>query len=259
MKKEEKVTKKFDYRDKYEDIVIEDREEVYKIASIATDRLNRIFGITFRETEKDPQDPRIPLIIFTETYDAVIDHLVKRRKGLIKNSKGEAMKFNNSEINFANRFIVGFDNIDNDDDEKDGNFMIFINHIKENKTVDEPREDDSIKPVEKAIEWVNQNITKDTESIKAISLEARSRLRKLDIAFTNHELIMPIFCIIYDTMIEYIDLRRKEQSDPYEYEINFAGCFFVTAREAEDGDSVFVFRPSIDSKMALKDDATSGN
>ena len=259
MKEKEKVLKKMSYKEKYDDIVIEDKDDIYQIASIAIDRLNTIFGLTFRETEKDPQDPRIPLVIFTETYDAVIDHLVKRRKGLIRNDKGEAKSFDSFDLDFAGRFVIGFDNVDNEDDEKEGNFMIYINDIRENKTIEEPRESDDVKPVQKAIEWVNQNITKNPESIKLIALEARERLRNLDIAFTNHELIMPIFCIVYDTMVEYVDMKRKEQADPYEYEINFAGCFFVTARESEDGTSVFVFRPSIDSKMALKDDATSGN
>jgi len=247
-------TKKGSYEARYNELVIEDQEAIVRISSITADRLRNIFGLHFSKTEGGPADPRVPLIIFTETYDAVIEHLVKRRKGT---AKMDAKQYDSFQLNFANRFVIGFDNVENDDDEKEGNFMIFIKDIRDGKTVEEPRDPDAC-PSEKAVEWVNQNITENPEAIKEISLDALDRLAKYGICFYNHELIMPIFCTMYDTMVEYIDMERKELDD-YEYEINFAGCFFVSACENADGGSDIIFRPSIDSKTALKDDGSSGS
>ena len=250
--------RRMNYEDRFSEIVVEDEDHVKKIASITADRMEKIFGISFRLTEKGPQEPKIPVVVFAETYDAIIDHLVKRKKGLIKlDSERSSHDYNSFKINFANRFVIGFDNVDNENDEKDGNYMIYINDIRDGKAVEEPLEPDE-DPSKKTTEWINQNITEHPEAIKMISIEAREHLKKLGIGFTNHELIFPIFCTMYDVLVDYMDLFRKETNE-YFQEINFAGCFFVAAYENEEGGSDIVFRPSIDSKTALKDDATSGS
>ena len=260
-KLEEEAIGKRTYIDRYNEIVIEDENEVEKISSIAADRLQHIFNLHFCRPETKSNgdkvqvpDNRIPLIIFTETYDAVIDKLIDARKGML--ARNEIKEYNKFNFNFANRFEIGYDNISNDEDEKEGNYMIYIKDIRESRTIEEPAEPNT-KPTEKAVEWISQNITQKPQTITEIAIDAKERLKKLDLALHSHELVMPIFCTVYDTMVEYMDMRRIELNE-CEYEINFAGAFFVCAMENEDGGSDIIFRPSIDSKTSLKDDASSG-
>lgn len=249
------IKSKYTYEDKYDEIVIEDAEAIETIGALSAARLKHIFGLHFVKNEHGETEPKMPIIIFTETFDAVIEYLAKARRGMIGRDDN---KYNEFHINFANRFNIGYDNIENDEDEKEGNFMIFIQDTRESKTVEEPK-DTEMTPTEKAVEWINQNIIEQSEAISDISIEAKNRLAKLDLVFHSSDLIMPIFCTVYDVMVEYMALERAEKEpEGDDYEINFAGAFFVMARENEKGGSDIIFRPSIDSKTMLKDDATSG-
>jgi hypothetical protein len=181
--------------------------------------------------------------VFSKIYDAFIITL--------KRLESEYSSF---EINVANRLVIGYDTTNDENDEKAGNFMIFIRHLNSNMK-DEKIEDPSAKSYERAVQWNAENIIQQPEIIRKIAIEGVEQLKQIDIQIGTEELIIPIFISVYEAIINYIKVRRRELDD-FEYEINFMSCFYIGCRESKDdlADDVYI-RPSISSKLALKDDS----
>ena len=75
---------------------------------------------------------------------------------------------------------------------------------------------------------------------------------ELGLMTLNPEIIMPIFCLIHDKVVEYMKLKRDEL-DVFEYRINMAGCYDVYSRLLEDGVEIS-FKPCVYSKGLIKED-----
>ena len=99
------------YEDIYNEYVLEDEEYIEEIGELASRCIRRDFGISFSD-EKDV------IMCYNE----------------MKKKIASLRRTNNSfEINFANRFVFGFDNTNADtDDEKDGNFTPYFFNIENN-------------------------------------------------------------------------------------------------------------------------------
>ena len=108
------------YEDIYNEYVLEDEEYIEEIGELASRCIRRDFGISFSD-EKDVSrdDIKIPIVTFIMCYNEMKKKIASLRRT------------NNSfEINFANRFVFGFDNTNADtDDEKDGNFTPYFFNI----------------------------------------------------------------------------------------------------------------------------------
>lgn len=245
------MAKKEKYEEYFEDIVVEDEVDMEIIGSSACRSIEKDFGITFgKSAEGGEDDWRVPIVVFAKVYESILEELEALRD-----------QYNSFEINFANRFLIGFDNHVNEDDEKEGNFMIYIFNINDaNKAIAENANSSEIGEEEDASErcrrWVSENVVDTPETMRKISQKAITKLEKIDLELYRDTLIPPIVSYVYDEMVEYIKQKRINNKEDEE-EINFAGCFFIMSRETEDGKGEIIIRPSIESKMALKDDATS--
>jgi hypothetical protein len=149
--------------------------------------------------------------------------------------------------------MTGYSTTEDDDDEKQANFMICIEDLGF-----EPRRyetEDSIKSSnELCAAWNSDNIIDQPEIIKKISETALKILKSdIDIEFNSSELVMPIFVTIYETLVSMLKTHRRE-IDEFEFEINFMSCFFIGARESEFEDIIYI-RPNIESKLRLKNDS----
>ena len=251
MKGETKMAKKEKYEGYFEDIVVEDEMDIEIIGSNSCRSIAKDFGITFGKSENGGEDDwRVPIVIFAKVYESLLEVLEEKRD-----------QYNSFEINFAQRFVMGFDNRVDEEDEKEGNFMVYLFHIADNaKAISENANASEIGEEEDAAErcrrWVSENVIDTPETMRAVSQKAIEKLEKIDLELYRDSLIPPIVSYVYDEMIEYIKQKRINNKED-EVEINFAGCFFNASRETEDGKGEIVIRPSIESKMALKDDATS--
>lgn len=246
------MSKKEEFVKYFEEITVEDVDDIEIIGSMACRTILRDFGISFSndENEGGEDEWRAPIVIFAVTYEAIIEELIRLRKE----------SYNKFNINFANRFYIGFDNRVDEEDEKEGNFMIYIFNKEDGKGVNNTEENsyDEQNAAERCRHWVSENVIDSPDTIKRISENALKKLEKLDIVLYRDTLIPPIVSYVYDELIAYMNQKRINMKED-EFEINFSGCFFVMSRETKDGKGEIVFRPSIESKMLLKDDATSGN
>lgn len=229
---------------------IEDQEFTNLVLKTSAARLNDQFRLKFCVRDgSNPDgsaryaaDVRLVGAIFCKIFDSILTSLEIAEKS-----------YSNFDINMAKRLIIGYSTTEDDDDEKQGNFMIYLKDLGF-----EPRryeKDDSIKSSnELCAAWNSENITEQPEIIKKISETALKMLKSdIDIEFNSSELVMPIFVTIYETLVSMLKTHRRE-IDEFEYEINFMSCFFIGARESEFEDIIYI-RPNIESKLRLKNDS----
>lgn len=221
----------------FNEIVVEDREEVESIGEMANPVIYQKLKIRLGASY-------VPIAIYATIFDCIMAYLKE-----IQATK-ETLK-----INIANRLEIGyttsFDVEENSDMEKLGNFMIYMKHIENNKLTDVDENEPS--SVVRCTQWNEANITQSITPIKAITKAATEKLQsRLNIQSANPEIIMPLFCLIHDKVVEYMKLKRAEL-DVFEHRINMAGCYDVYARILEDGVEIS-FKPNVYDKLTIKDD-----
>jgi len=224
------------YEKYFNEICKEDIDDVLTICSTASQIIYERFKIKL-------DDPKITATIFSKTYEAILDYLESMEK-----------EYSEFAIDMCNRFVIGYSTIESDDDEKEGNFMVYIRHLNSmNTSMDNASDNANLKALELAVQWNTDNIIDQPTIIKDISAKAKDKCEKLDIYLVSSECIMPIFITIYENIINYIKIKRQEL-DKFEFEVNFASVFYIGARESEDDTCDIYIRPNIESKLKLKND-----
>lgn len=228
--------------DTFDQIVDDEyKDDILRICSLANEFILRQFNISLAI-------PQITALIFLSTYESILAYLKNKQKSM-----------KSYEIKIANRFIIGYDDKVNEDDEKQGNLMIYLNHIMTDlKNINHAdKYDDSIQLTR---EWNSANVDKDVVAISDIAVATTKHLHTTyKIRLSSEELIIPIFTAIYESMIGYLKLKRHSlpSDDNFIYEINMLGCFTVKAQEGRDGVDIIAFTPSPLSKAELKDDSVA--
>lgn len=227
----------------YDACTFENEKEIALICNTA----NNILYDRFRINLKRPEDPfyhayKMTAMVFVETYRAIIDQLLERRKTNATYT-----------INIANRLAVGFTNSDNDEDEKNGNFMVFVRDIPHYSVKD----DDEIKLDSHSKEyirnWNQENMINNPEDCMAIANRALNYLKDIKIYLGSSELVFPIFITIYETLIEYMKTFRREKEKTF-VKINFCSCMWIRCDEQDDGIDKIAIIPAIEDKLNLKSD-----
>ena len=198
----------------FEEFAHEDTEHIITICESASKIIYDRFKARF-------DDPRLLAACFSKIYSAFLNRL-------------EALEseYSSFQINICDRLSMGYSTTNDDDDEKTGNFMISITHLNSNKK-NENVDDATAKTEERAVQWNTENIISQPELLRKISVEAVEELKSIDVNIGTTELIMPIFVTTYETMVEYLKIKRREE-DAFEFEINFISCFYIGSRESED-------------------------
>lgn len=237
--KEEQVTKTPEkWEEYYNETIFEDQEEIELIGNTCNAILEERFSIVLK-------DPRLTTAMFLKTFES----FVKKLKSFEKD-------YDNFQIDLADRLIIGFDNNDNEDDEKSGNFMFFMKHMKESaKTEDIDVSGKS--NIEKAVEWNADNIRVQPELIRQMTIDAIKELKSIEIHLANNEIIMPIFITYYETIINMMKLLRRERNE-MDIEVNYV-WFRVFVTESEDGKDTVYLKPHIEGKLTIKDDAAASS
>lgn len=217
----------------------EDLEDVMTICSTASKTIWDHFRIKF-------DDPELLGAVFSKIYEAFIKYLVDQES-----------KFSDFQIDIAGRLSIGYTTTSDEDEEKQGNFMISIKDLNSNKKY-EGIDDPTVKAVERAVHWNSQNVINQTKTIQDVSLIANELLKDIDVSLGSSELVMPIFVTTYECLVNYLKVKRREKND-FEFEINFISCFYIGARESEeDFDDIYI-RPNINSKLMLKNDSKASS
>ena len=243
--------------------VVEDEDDIISVLESAAIAIERDFGITL-EPRIDDTDPNRKIIdpmkiwgtVFIKTYEEIKETLRRIATGTFSN--GDVYDREPKEsfaIDFCGRCEIGFGSATDPDDEKEGNFMIYIVHKNNIHPVTQNENKDAY-PIEMAANWnMIHNVTDKTDIIRVISEHTTQTLKdEYDFRLQSWEYIPGIFCTIYDAMINFLKIKQVEEDVPCT-SINWLGCFRVTAQDEGEGTLSFIFTPSIESKLDLKDDS----
>lgn len=223
------------YLEYYNEFAVEDNDDIITICQTAGKIIWERFRARF-------DDPKLLAATFSKIYGSIMSKL--------KDLEREYQDFN---INICGRLDMGYSTNEDEDDEKQGNFMVYIRHLNsrhKNDQIDDPQ----AKATERAVLWNAENCTVNPDILRKISVEALDALKEIDVNLGSSELVMPVFVTVYESLVNFLKIRRREKDD-FEYEINFISCFYISARESEDEDDVINIRPNIEAKLTLKDDA----
>lgn len=227
----------------YDSRTFENRKDI----ALICDTANKVIYDRFRVNLRRPDDPffsyyKMTAMIFVETFRAIIQQLLDRR--------ATNATYN---INIGNRINIGFSNSDNDEDEKNGNFCPYVKDIP-HYTV---KDDDDIKLdghcKEYIRNWNQENMIQNPEDTLTIANRALKSLKAIDINLGSPELVFPLFVTIYESIISYLKIRRRESEDD-EFMINFCNCITVDCIGQDDGVDKITIIPAIEDKLNIKSD-----
>ena len=224
------------YLDYFDEFAKEDQEHIITVCEAASKIIWDRFRAKF-------DDPRLLAVTISKIYGAFVTKL-----------KSLQTDYSDFKINIAGRLEIGYsDAVDDGDDEKLGNFMIYLFHLNQSKKNDEV-DDPTAKAVERAVQWNTENVIDQPELLRKISVDALESLKECKINLGSSELILPVFVTTYEVLVNYLKIKRREE-DVFEFEVNFISCFYIGAREtADDVDDIY-FRPNIEAKTTIKDDS----
>jgi hypothetical protein len=228
------------YQKYFDMICVEDQEDVILVCETASKIIWEKFRAKF-------DDPKLLAVTVSVVYDQIKEKIKSLRE---KNSE--------FHINVCNRFEIGYTNDENEDDEKSGNFMIYIKPLTAADVEPSYESDDPYaKAAQRAVEWSSKNIIENSGILNDIAINAVKVLQQYKINIGLSELIFPVFIMTYESLVSYLKIKRSETKN-YKEEINFISCFFIAARESLDGPDEIIIRPNIDTKILLKDDSMAG-
>lgn len=219
----------------FKDNVSEDTKELTEIGELTN-------KVLYDRLSMDLNDPETTIAIYAKIFDAVTEVIVGKQK-----------EYDNFNLNIANRLNIGYTTTSADDDEKVGNFMVYIQHIY-NNSPDEALDEDETNTIELATQWNAANIKTQSDVIKEVAVLGKKKMSDLiNIKTESNEYIIPLFCIIHQQIINYIRLKRVENK-LRQYEINIAGLYTVGITETDDAEEEIYFVPSISTKLLFKCD-----
>lgn len=219
----------------YEENIHEDKEEIRDIAETASAIIRERFNIPL-------EGHQLTTSCFLKIFESFLKKLVSLED-----------QYDNFEINLANRLLIGFTNNLDQDNEKSGNFMVYLKHLHESiKT--ENQDDPTVTNIERIVQWNAENVIENPALIRTMTIDAVKALREIDVHLANNEIIMPIFIIFYESIINYIKIRRREK-DEFELSVNLIWFEAICREGEEDGKDEITLLPSIASKLLLKNDS----
>lgn len=233
------------YMDYVKENLIDDVDDVYSIAELASKEIARKFDIEIKV-------PEMLITVFSVSLRDLLELFQEKEKAGYPKFKAV----------IADRFEMGYDNAANGEYEVDGSFTAYIKHLYHKDKGDAVAKEYGESSIELATKWNSINIKGESSvmAVKDLIPKCLKDLKKLDIGIESGEIIMPLVVTFYDAMIAYVTTQRASLKE-FEYGINMASLFDVKALENGDtdehGDSedIIEFTPSIEFKLGLKDNA----
>jgi hypothetical protein len=127
-------------------------------------------------------DPETTIAIYAKIFEAICEEVASKEED-----------YESFRLNIANRLEVGYTTTSSEDDEKMGNFMVYINHLEtpaSNDSLDEEETDTIVL----CTQWNAANVKTQAETIKAVAARGKKALSEMiNIKLDNVEFIIPMF------------------------------------------------------------------
>ena len=218
----------------YENNVVDDREDNSTIAEVCIRDCRDRFNI-------DLGDVPTVLAIYAFTLDSITEQLRSMQD-----------KLSEAEIHVDDIVAFGYDNLSDDDTEKQGNFSPYMFDL--GGRLDYTRDPDS-NSVDNCTKWMTMKLRDYPKMWDEIASRVLTNLSDIcDIPISQSCIVLPIFAVIQSQLCKYMDVKRKDENKS-EISITFAGCIDVFARKTEDNGSTVEFKPMPSTKLGIKSDA----
>lgn len=216
--------------------VSDNAEELLEIGEFANKQLLETISLGLNS-------PATTIAIYSKIFETICDVVVEQEKD-----------WSDFQLNIADRLIIGYTTTDDENDEKQGNFMVYMLPGGSTRS-DKPLDDDERDTITLCTQWNAANVKTQPEVIKAIASRGRKALDSIiNIKMESDEFIIPMFCVIHSQIVSYIRTKRVELNQP-EYELNIAGLYTIGITETDDAEENIYYVPSITLKLKFKNDA----
>lgn len=186
-------------------------------------------------------NPMTTIASYIKIFEAICDVVVEKED-----------EWDDFCLNVVDRFNIGYTTTSSDDDEKSGNFMVFMQYI-DTPHDNTPEDENETDTIQLCVQWNAANIKTQSDILKDCMARGKKVLSDtLNIKTENIEYIMPMFCIIHDALITTVLDQIKDSDDPFS--LNVAGLYTVTADKI-DGEPTIFFEPEVSLKLRFKNDA----
>ena len=223
-----------------------------------TSDLKIVCDLTARSAAKqfdlhvDSNNNEIYAVVFYSTFLSILEFIKSKQK-----------QFKNFTIQIANSINIGYENNEDEDNEKVGNFMPIMEYIGINRLFIDENSNNTEARSEKFIQWKLINMKKQAEYDNEIKEIGYEKLRKeYGINLRTSEAIIPLFCIFLDNIANVLKMKFKEAEDTNtisEVSMKVLGLFdiFYSFNE-EDNVEIYDYKPDITMKLFLKSDDIAG-
>ena len=218
----------------FDEIIVNDVDDIMLIGELSSRAIHDKFRLTL--------SPEPIIAIYCFTLEAILKYLKKQQE------KGHK----SFQVNICNVISVSYSNLSDDEAEKSDNFMPFIQQI-----ADGPIPDTGITSsdtIELCAAWNSSHISEQPDAISEIATHTLRDLKDtLNMKAADKQLIMPIFCTVHESIINYMKLKRVDLGAT-SYTLDIAQIYKICVSEADDGTELIEYMPSIFTKKNTKDD-----
>lgn len=224
----------------FKDNVCENVQDIQKIGDTAVRRLVDVLSL-------DLVDNETMMSIYGNIFKAACEYVAGKEKD-----------YDAYDLDIADFLHIGYTTTDSEDDEKTGNFMVYLQH-KDNPSIDAIIDDEETNTLALSAIWNAMHIKVQAEEIKEVAIEGKKALDKyINLKTESHEFIIPVFCIAHAQLVRYLKNKRMELGLS-EFEINVCGLFDAGCSVNDDAEEEIYFHPSIALKLLFKNDSIASS
>ena len=221
------------------------------------DELKIICNLTSRSAEEqfsmylEKGNTEVYAVIFYATFMSILEFIRDQQK-----------RYTQFTVTICNSINLGYENNEDDENEKVGNFMPIIEYVGINRGIvdDGKMEDD--KTNNNFIRWKQLNIKKNVEYYKDIQERAYNKMKKdYKLELRTSEAVIPLFCIFLDHITNVLKMKYKEAdgTSVSEVSMNILGLFDIFySFNSEENEEIYEYKAGIPMKLGLKSDTLAG-
>lgn len=225
-------------------------KEIAEVCKMTARSMHEQASIRF---ENPNSTPAFYAMVVDRTFMSIVKYLAKM----------QACGYPRYTIMFGNNFNIGYQDDDNKDSEKIGNFIPVLEYGVQNKSiVPAPGVDSEDVVINSYKRWMELNVKQCIEETTWIASDAFDHLLNEDnLNLRYKEAIVPIFCTFIDMIVEVLKFKYQERkdADQSQVSIDVFGLFYAYYWfDEEDQGEVIEFEPGIKLKQDMKSDKFAG-
>lgn len=190
-------------------------------------------------------------VIFYATFMSIMEYIKSKQK-----------TYSQFSMQIANSLNIGYTNNDDDENEKVGSYLPFMEYVGINRSIIHQEDDDEYTGNTSAtnyIRWRQLNTKKEVEMMKEVQNNAYQKLQsEYHISLRTEEAVIPIFCIFLDNLVSVAKelYKQADGTGVSEVSINVFGLFEVYYSYDEEAQhEVIEYQPEYAMKLFIKDDS----